>query len=159
VSSTLGSRLLAELQSLRYEMRELADTLLHRGSGVASSDVQAAGPVDVPDEAPAAHTTTTLYAAFLGSFAVFRNGARIQLSQSRSVGELCRYLIARNGEPVQRDEILDLLWPDAEPGSGAPPTPRRGQRSAPGPGRARGSQEPGPARGRAIPGSRRGRHH
>jgi LuxR family transcriptional regulator, maltose regulon positive regulatory protein len=115
VSSTLGSRPLAELQSLRYEMRELADTLLHRGSDVASSDVQAARPVHVPDETPTAHATTTLYAAFFGTFAVFRNGARLQLSQNRSVGELCRYLIARNGEPVQRDEILDLLWPDAEP--------------------------------------------
>jgi DNA-binding SARP family transcriptional activator len=106
----LGSLLLAELQVIRCEVHELSEALLHRGGDFG------AGPrAGATDTASADHGLPPLYATFFGRFAIFRAGERLHLGQSRAVVELCRYLIARSGEPVQREEIIELLWPDAEP--------------------------------------------
>ena len=110
VPTGLGGRLLAELQVIRSEVQGMSDALRYRGGGSSLKPREA-----VTADEPSAPSTTPLYATFFGSFAIFRSGTRLPLGQSRSVGELCRYLIARNGEPVQRDEIVELLWPDAEP--------------------------------------------
>jgi LuxR family transcriptional regulator, maltose regulon positive regulatory protein len=114
--SLLGGQLLAELQRIRGEMHDLADTLLHRRADAAvAHDPAVNGRPVLAVAAPSGQPAATLYAVFFGSFSVFRNGERLPIGQSRTTGELCRYLIARNGEPVQRDEILELLWPDADP--------------------------------------------
>jgi LuxR family maltose regulon positive regulatory protein len=116
VGSFLAGQLLAELQSIRGEMHDLTDMLLHRRADVAVIHEPPVGTSTVPtDNGVAGKPTAALYAVFFGSFAMFRNGERLQIGQSRTTGELCRYLIAHNGEPVQRDEILELLWPDADP--------------------------------------------
>jgi DNA-binding SARP family transcriptional activator len=106
----LGSQLLAELQVIRSQVQDLSDALLHRSPGAGARPGEA-----VESAAPSPAPATPLYATFFGSFAVFRAGIRLPLGQSRPVGELCRYLVARNGQPVQRDEIVELLWPEAEP--------------------------------------------
>lgn len=58
-----------------------------------------------------------LYAQFLGSFALMRDGASWPLGRSRAVVELCCYLLGHVGQYVARDELLELLWPDADPRS------------------------------------------
>src|SRR5438552_2285960 len=56
-----------------------------------------------------------LYAPLLGPFAVYRGRTRLQLGNSRSVVELGRCLIAHAGQPIPRDELIELLWPRSEP--------------------------------------------
>jgi DNA-binding SARP family transcriptional activator len=41
----------------------------------------------------------------------------LSLGHTRSVVEACRYLIARAGQLVARDELLEILWPGADPRS------------------------------------------
>lgn len=59
--------------------------------------------------------TEPLYAHFLGSFALSRDGASRPLGRSKVVLELCCYLLARVGQHVARDELVELLWPEADP--------------------------------------------
>jgi DNA-binding SARP family transcriptional activator len=59
-----------------------------------------------------------LYATLLGAFAVYRGPLRLGLGHHRSVLELGRYLIARSGRFVPREELLELLWPDSDPEQG-----------------------------------------
>jgi DNA-binding SARP family transcriptional activator len=56
-----------------------------------------------------------LYATYFGRFGIYRGGAPLALGRSRASVELCRYLIARAGDMVARDELLELLWPDSTP--------------------------------------------
>jgi len=53
----------------------------------------------------------------LGGFAVLRNGAAVPLAEwkSRKARDLVKMLISRNGRPVHRSVLLDLLWPDEPP--------------------------------------------
>jgi DNA-binding SARP family transcriptional activator/tetratricopeptide (TPR) repeat protein len=53
----------------------------------------------------------------LGGFAVLRNGDAVPLAEwkSRKARDLVKMLIARNGGPVHRSVLLDLLWPDEPP--------------------------------------------
>jgi DNA-binding SARP family transcriptional activator len=57
-----------------------------------------------------------LYATFFGTFVVHRNGTRLELGRNRPAGELGRYLLARAGRPVAREELMELLWPESDPG-------------------------------------------
>jgi DNA-binding SARP family transcriptional activator len=56
-----------------------------------------------------------LFATYFGSFSLYRGEASLALGRSKAGVELCRYLIARAGEMVARDELLELLWPDTTP--------------------------------------------
>jgi DNA-binding SARP family transcriptional activator len=53
----------------------------------------------------------------LGGFAVLRNGTPVPLAEwkSRKARDLVKMLIARNGRPVHRGVLMDLLWPDEAP--------------------------------------------
>ena len=53
----------------------------------------------------------------LGGFAVLRNGTPVPLAEwkSRKARDLVKMLIARNGRPVHRGALMDLLWPDEPP--------------------------------------------
>jgi DNA-binding SARP family transcriptional activator len=57
--------------------------------------------------------TAELYATLLGAFALYRGPLRLELGHHRSVLELSRYLVARAGRAVPREELLELLWPDS----------------------------------------------
>jgi len=54
----------------------------------------------------------------LGGFAVLRAGVAVPLGEwkSRKARDLVKILIARGGRPVHREALLDLLWPDEDPG-------------------------------------------
>ena len=51
----------------------------------------------------------------LGGFAVVVDGDEVPLSAwgSRRARQLCKRLVAAGGQPVSRDQLIDLLWPDA----------------------------------------------
>ncbi|HKA84425.1 MAG TPA: BTAD domain-containing putative transcriptional regulator [Acidimicrobiales bacterium] len=53
----------------------------------------------------------------LGGFAVIRSGGAVPLAEwkSRKARDLVKMLIARNGRPVHRGVLMDLLWPDEPP--------------------------------------------
>ena len=63
-----------------------------------------------PDAAPA---PAGLYATLFGRFRLYRDGRRLPLAGGRAVVELGRYLIAHAGRAVPREELVELLWPDA----------------------------------------------
>jgi ATP/maltotriose-dependent transcriptional regulator MalT/DNA-binding SARP family transcriptional activator len=54
----------------------------------------------------------------LGGFAVLRDGVPVPVGEwkSRKARDLVKILIARDGRPVHRGTLIDLLWPDDEPG-------------------------------------------
>lgn len=54
----------------------------------------------------------------LGGFSVERAGVPVLITewQSRKARDLLKVLIARRGHPVARDVLIDLLWPDEDPG-------------------------------------------
>ena len=56
-----------------------------------------------------------LYATLLGPFSLFRCGQLVPLGPRGAVAELSRYLVAHAGTPVPRDELIELLWPEADP--------------------------------------------
>lgn len=53
----------------------------------------------------------------LGGFAVTRDGVPVPASawRSRQARTLLKLLAARQGRPVGREELCDVLWPDADP--------------------------------------------
>lgn len=54
----------------------------------------------------------------LGGFSVERAGTPILITewQSRKARDLLKVLVSRRGHPVARDVLIDLLWPDEDPG-------------------------------------------
>jgi DNA-binding SARP family transcriptional activator len=58
-----------------------------------------------------------LYATYFGDFRLRFGDRHVPLGHTRSVVEVCRYLIARAGQLVARDELLEILWPGADPRS------------------------------------------
>lgn len=57
----------------------------------------------------------------LGPFEVYRGAERISDSawKTQKVKTLLKYLLLHRKHPVQQDELTDILWPDADPASGA----------------------------------------
>jgi DNA-binding SARP family transcriptional activator/predicted negative regulator of RcsB-dependent stress response len=53
----------------------------------------------------------------LGGFAVLRDGVPVPLGdwKSRKARDLVKILIARDGRPVHRGVLLDVMWPDDDP--------------------------------------------
>ncbi|HEY7073306.1 MAG TPA: BTAD domain-containing putative transcriptional regulator [Acidimicrobiales bacterium] len=53
----------------------------------------------------------------LGGFAVLRDGEPVTVSEwkSRKARDLVKVLISREGRPVHRSVLVDLLWPDEDP--------------------------------------------
>jgi DNA-binding SARP family transcriptional activator len=65
------------------------------------------------DAAPAA----ALAIEALGGFRVLRDGAPVPRSEwrSRKARDLLKILVARHGRPVQRDALIEALWPGEDP--------------------------------------------
>lgn len=63
----------------------------------------------------------TLRIRLLGTFEVFRNGERIPDAawKTQKVRSLLKYLLLHRRRAVPQDEIIDTLWPDADPAAGA----------------------------------------
>ncbi len=87
---------------------------------LASSVANAAGPattaaprVGVEAQLAPAARPGRYQATFFGEFALLRDDRPVALGQQWSSLELCRYLIAQRGRPVPRDQLLEVLWPDA----------------------------------------------
>jgi DNA-binding SARP family transcriptional activator len=99
--------LVAQMSALRRELAAVYQMLQVR------SDVRLPNP-------QAAAASAHLYVTFLGQFSVYRDHQRVALGHNRPVIELGRYLLARQGRLVQRDELLELLWPDASPAEAGP---------------------------------------
>src|SRR4029453_13629341 len=53
----------------------------------------------------------------LGGLAVLRDGEAVTVSEwkSRKARDLVKVLISREGRPVHRSVLVDLLWPDEDP--------------------------------------------
>jgi DNA-binding SARP family transcriptional activator len=66
-------------------------------------------------ERAAGRDLQVLDANFFGIFCLRRDTHPYTFGHGRALLELCRYLFARSGSPVARDELLELLWPDADP--------------------------------------------
>jgi ATP/maltotriose-dependent transcriptional regulator MalT/DNA-binding SARP family transcriptional activator len=54
----------------------------------------------------------------LGGFQVLREGCAMAISewQSKKSRELLKILVARRGQPLHRERLTDLLWPEEDPG-------------------------------------------
>ena len=102
----LDRRVLAEVLVLRRQVGAIYRRLVQQPAGPAAPESRAEAEQAVP---PA----DQLYATFFGTFGLQRGGARLALGRERPILELCRYLVARAGQPVSRDELLELLWPEA----------------------------------------------
>jgi LuxR family transcriptional regulator, maltose regulon positive regulatory protein len=54
-----------------------------------------------------------LYGTLFGNFNVYRAGRQLAIAAKGAVAELSRYLVAHAGRGIPRDELLELVWPDA----------------------------------------------
>jgi ATP/maltotriose-dependent transcriptional regulator MalT/DNA-binding SARP family transcriptional activator len=54
----------------------------------------------------------------LGSFQLLRDGSVVPITewQSKKSRELLKILVARRGDPIHRERLADMLWPDGDPG-------------------------------------------
>jgi hypothetical protein len=90
----------------------------------AARDIFGAGPSDAINERPGMADEplvlptpeASLYATYFGAFAVYRAGRPLPLGRTRAVQELCRYLFDHAGQTVSCEQLVELLWPDADAG-------------------------------------------
>jgi DNA-binding SARP family transcriptional activator len=104
--------LLPEFAALFQAVEELRQRLMASPSILWSEPVVSTD--SVRDPRLDGETRIRLFQAiFFGRFTLYRNGQSVALGQQWSCLELCRYLIAQRDRLVPRDEILEVLWPDA----------------------------------------------
>jgi DNA-binding SARP family transcriptional activator len=56
----------------------------------------------------------TIYARCLGGFAIYRGDLELNIGKSRAAQEICRYLIAHAGRRVSSEDLIELVWPNAD---------------------------------------------
>ena len=86
-----------------------------RKLGFRDTDGRAAGVMmDVEPDAPTALALLTL-----GGFRVLRHGEPVPPDawKSKKARDLLKMLAARRGKPVSRDQVIEGLWPDEDPGA------------------------------------------
>lgn len=115
-SSLSSWALLDEIRTKVLMLRDQIDLLCDRaavliGSGPAEAvglGLDVAGPRSNP---------ATLYARCLGGFALYRDDVQLDLGKSRAGQEILRYLVAHAGRRVSSEDLIELVWPnaDAEP--------------------------------------------
>jgi DNA-binding SARP family transcriptional activator len=76
-----------------------------------------------PDATPATNGTASetgvagappLFATYFGKFEIYRADRAVIVGWSTLASRIACYLIARMGLPVQREELIDWLWPNIE---------------------------------------------
>jgi DNA-binding SARP family transcriptional activator len=72
-------------------------------------------PVQQSERVP---TSADLAVVFLGSFGVFVNGRRVEVFTSAKSLRIFKYLLAHRSQPVQRDVLIDLFWPNSDVDNG-----------------------------------------
>ncbi|MEX0975269.1 MAG: BTAD domain-containing putative transcriptional regulator, partial [Bacillota bacterium] len=75
-----------------------------------------------PDVTPVAGSRPILEVKMFGSFEVSVKGVPIpeKAWQTRKVKALLKYLVVNRSRRVSREDLMELLWPDADPDSSAP---------------------------------------
>lgn len=106
-SEVSEARVLAELDALRTQVAILQRLVLQR----EPAPIVSIAPTHFADPA----SEPPLFAAFFGSFALYRGRQRLTIGSSRSLCELGTYLMAHAGKSVARDALMDLLWPEVDP--------------------------------------------
>jgi DNA-binding SARP family transcriptional activator len=102
-------RLLTEVFALRQQVAALyAELVLSR------PDRHRPGSTIRPGPAGASRVQPALYATLFGAFAIYRKHSPVPFGRRRVGMELCCFLLARGGQPVPRDELLELLWPEVD---------------------------------------------
>src|SRR5262245_7763561 len=98
----LGARRLAAEAERLANATEAAATPAAPGSPVTSAVTGAVPPLAIQ---------------CLGGFAVLRDGDPVTVSEwkSRKARDLVKVLISREGRPVHRGMLVDVLWPDEDP--------------------------------------------
>lgn len=83
----------------------------------AARRLRRVGVVDRPLHPQAAAHTGALEIRVIGGFAVHRDGVPIPGSawRSRQARTLLKLLVAREGRPIGREEVCEILWPDDDP--------------------------------------------
>lgn len=118
---TLVGRLSAPALDLLWQVRNRLDPLGRRALADALSTVEAGQPrATAPDEPPV-RLAPALEFQTLGRFAV-RLGATdltAELGRSRSSCRLLLFLLANRHRAVPRERIIEALWPEVSPASGA----------------------------------------
>jgi DNA-binding SARP family transcriptional activator len=108
--SRADEHLLPEITAVFQAVDALRQRLHSLPTRAAAESVAiAAEPIAIPREA----RNCCFEAVYFGGFALHRDGLPVALGQQRASLELCRYLIAQRGRLVPRDELLEVLWPDA----------------------------------------------
>jgi DNA-binding SARP family transcriptional activator len=105
-------RLLPEIVAVFQAVDGLRQRLL---ASPAAFAVELAAAADPPLELHRVREDHACHyqANFFGGFALHRDDRPVALGRQWSSLELCRYLIAQRGRLVPRDELLEVLWPDA----------------------------------------------
>jgi len=108
-ASSLANRtLLDEIRAKLSMLRDQIDLLVDRAAVLV--DVEDAATTESPD----APSPSTLYARCLGGFALTRDDTDLPLGKSRAAQEICRYLVAHAGKRVSSEDLIELVWPDAD---------------------------------------------
>lgn len=85
----------------------------------ANQPLASAAPAQLSPNAPgaAAHPTPLppLQVVNLGSFHVIRDGVRLPVCNTRKSLAILRYLLTRRHYAAHKEELMELLWPDAGP--------------------------------------------
>jgi ATP/maltotriose-dependent transcriptional regulator MalT/DNA-binding SARP family transcriptional activator len=97
--------------------RRAAETALRRLSSLGvrvATAAAAAGPLRHVRATPGGEVVIVT----LGGFAVHRDGTPVDASewQSRKARDLVKILVARRGRRIGRETLMELLWPEDEPG-------------------------------------------
>ena len=79
--------------------------------------------IDTPGTGPAPSATVDadVEVRVLGGFAVSHRGQPVAANawQSKKARDLLKLLVAHRGRPVPREQLIEALWPDDEPGAAA----------------------------------------
>jgi ATP/maltotriose-dependent transcriptional regulator MalT/DNA-binding SARP family transcriptional activator len=83
-----------------------------QAQGVELGAPRPAGPLAV-----LARSASSVSIRVLGAFQVIRNGVPVPRGawRSRKARQLLKIVVARGGRPVPREQLMELLWPDADP--------------------------------------------
>ncbi len=116
VVQVVEGRVLAELHALRSQVATLQRLVLQRepawSAPLASSAARGLDGVAGVNAPP-------LFATFFGNFTLYRGQHQLSIGSSRPVCELGTYLMAHAGKSITRDALMDLLWPEVDPGRAA----------------------------------------